>query len=94
MYALKNDQTTMGSCTPESFDNTSIVECQSFVYDTSLFSETLATKLDLVCKLYVNYLNSKNCIIKKNSLTKVPILFSNYIKNLFLSTNLSINCLV
>ena len=35
--------------------HTSIVEYQSFVYDTSLFSETLATKLDLVCKLYVNY---------------------------------------
>ena len=41
----------------------------AFVYDTSLFSETLATKLDLVCKLYVNYLNFKNCIIIKLSLT-------------------------
>ena len=26
------------------------VECQEYVYDTSVFEETLATKLDLVCE--------------------------------------------
>ena len=47
MYALKDTQTT-GSCDAESFDNATTTDCQSFVYDTSLFPETLTTKLDLV----------------------------------------------
>jgi hypothetical protein len=36
------------NCQPESFDNSSIVACESFVYDLSIFPETLTTKLDLV----------------------------------------------
>ena len=47
MYALKDPEST-GSCRAESFDNTTTIDCQSFVYDTSLFPETLTTKLDLV----------------------------------------------
>ena len=47
MYALKDTEST-GSCRAESFDNTTTIDCQSFVYDTSLFPETLTTKLDLV----------------------------------------------
>ena len=47
MYALKDAQTT-GSCSPESFDVNSTVNCQSFVYDTSVFPETLTTIHDLV----------------------------------------------
>ena len=47
MYALKDTEST-GSCRVESFDNTTTIDCQSFVYDTSLFPETLTTKLDLV----------------------------------------------
>ena len=47
MYALKETQAS-DSCTPDSFDNSTIVECQTFVYDTLLFPETLTTKLDLV----------------------------------------------
>ena len=47
MYALKNTEIT-DSCVPESFDNPTIVQCQSFVYDTSLFPETVTTKFNLV----------------------------------------------
>jgi hypothetical protein len=37
-----------GSCLPSSFDTSTIVPCQSYVYDLSIFPETLTTKLDLV----------------------------------------------
>ena len=47
MYALKDSQ-NLGSCDAESFNTSKTIECQSFVYDTSLFPETLTTKLDLV----------------------------------------------
>ena len=56
MYALKDTEST-GSCRAESFDNTTTIDCQSFVYDTSLFPETLTTKLDLV-RLPTSYLNT------------------------------------
>ena len=56
MYALKDTEST-GSCRAESFDNTTTIDCQSFVYDTSLFPETLTTKLDLV-RLPTSYLMS------------------------------------
>ena len=36
------------SCHPVSFDNATLDQCQSYVYDTSLFTETLTTKFDLV----------------------------------------------
>ena len=39
MYALKDSQ-NLGSCDAESFNTSKTIECQSFVYDTSLFPET------------------------------------------------------
>ena len=61
MYALKDPEST-GSCRAESFDNTTTIDCQSFVYDSSLFPETLTTKLDLV-RLLLDI--SKKVYIKK-----------------------------
>ena len=52
MYALKDSQ-NLGSCDAESFNTSKTIECQSFVYDTSLFPETLTTKLDLVSFLAI-----------------------------------------
>ena len=37
------------SCQAGSFDNTSLVPCESYVYDRTLFPETLTTHLNLVC---------------------------------------------
>ena len=37
------------ACVPDNFDRNLIVECQEHVYDASVFEETLATKLDIVC---------------------------------------------
>jgi hypothetical protein len=42
------EHTNPYNCQPESFDNSSIVACESFVYDLSIFPETLTTKWDLV----------------------------------------------
>jgi hypothetical protein len=42
------ESTDPGSCSADSFDNSTSVPCESFVYDLSLFPETLTTKLDLV----------------------------------------------
>lgn len=38
------------SCDADAFDNQTLVACHTFVYDHSLFPETLTTKLDLVCQ--------------------------------------------
>lgn len=54
MYAKKMDH-----CDAESFDNKTIVACQSFVYDQSLFPETLTTKLDLVRNFNIKALFSQ-----------------------------------
>ena len=37
-----------GTCLATTFDKSTIVDCDEFVYDTSIFTETLTTKLDLV----------------------------------------------
>ena len=37
-----------GTCSATAFDNQTIVSCDSWVYDKTLFPETLTTKLDLV----------------------------------------------
>ena len=37
-----------GTCSAQAFDNSTIVHCDSYIYDTTLFPETLTTKLDLV----------------------------------------------
>ena len=44
MYELIGD-----SCKVESFNQSNVVPCQNYVYDTHNFEETLTTKLDLVC---------------------------------------------
>ena len=38
-----------GSCSKNGFDNSSIETCEAYVYDESIFPETLTTELDLVC---------------------------------------------
>ena len=37
------------SCTPEAFNTSDIIECDSFVYENVPFTETLTTQYDLVC---------------------------------------------
>ena len=44
----KSSETQDGLCLEASFDNATVLPCDKFVYDTSLFTETLTTKLDLV----------------------------------------------
>ena len=47
MFRVLNEQE--GDCAPDNFDRNVTVACQEYVYDSSVFEETLATKLDLVC---------------------------------------------
>ena len=44
MYEMIGD-----SCKVESFNQSNVVPCKNYVYDTYNFEETLTTKLDLVC---------------------------------------------
>ena len=46
MFRVLDDR---GDCSPDNFDRNVTVECQEYVYDSSVFEETLATKLNLVC---------------------------------------------
>jgi hypothetical protein len=39
----------LGGCTPENFNTTNKTICDEFVYDYSIYAETLTTKLNLVC---------------------------------------------
>ena len=53
MYPMKITNTTTSIngpdlCIPESFDNFSTISCDSYVYDTSLFPESLTISLNLV----------------------------------------------
>ena len=48
MYEFVN-HSTEPACSQHSFDNSSILKCNQFVYDDSVFTETLTTKFDLVC---------------------------------------------
>ena len=53
MYAInegvkwKNSE-AFGFCQSDSFDNSTIMACESYVYDRSIFPETLTTSFDLV----------------------------------------------
>ena len=38
------------ACSPLAFDNSTVVPCDKFVYDKSVFIATLTTELDLVCE--------------------------------------------
>ena len=42
-------KTISSDCQPEAFSTNETETCQEFVYDNAYFSETLVTKLDLVC---------------------------------------------
>ena len=46
---VNNDNQTTKTCNPELFVNSSVIKCDQYVYDTSVFEETLTTKFDLVC---------------------------------------------
>ena len=59
MYALHEagiDSENSGICHLESFDNGTVMACESYVYDTSIFPETLTTSFNLVSNL-VFFLN-------------------------------------
>ena len=43
------DNQTAKTCHPQSFLNSSLIKCDQYIYDTSVFEETLTTKFDLVC---------------------------------------------
>ena len=47
MYDVRDKNTA--TCSPLSFDNSSVIGCNKYVYDTSEMIETLTTKLNLVC---------------------------------------------
>ena len=38
-----------GGCQADMFNTSSLTHCNSFVFDRSVFQETLVTKFDLVC---------------------------------------------
>lgn len=46
MYPIKEGAV---DCSPNSFDNRSTLPCSAYIYDRSIFEETLTTELDLVC---------------------------------------------
>ena len=50
-YELLNETLGLGqeTCSAASFQNATAVKCDAYVYDTSVFTETLTTKFDLVC---------------------------------------------
>ena len=67
MYALhetgidSENSITNVQCHSESFDNGTVMACESYVYDTTIFPETLTTSFNLVSKVFLNtYLPTLN----------------------------------
>ena len=46
MYKPNNSN---NSCALDSFNLSAVIKCQEYIYDSTFFDETLATKLNLVC---------------------------------------------
>ena len=66
MYALHEtgiDSGINGACHSESFDNGTVMACESYVYDTSIFPETLTTSFNLVS----NYFGCIATLVKSES---------------------------
>ena len=49
MYEFVGNKEEPEACSAQSFNNATVLKCDDFVYDTSVFTETLTTKFDLVC---------------------------------------------
>ena len=52
---VKDDSENSGinvACHSESFDNSTVMACESYVYDTSIFPETLTTSFNLVSNYF------------------------------------------
>jgi len=48
-YEFKNDSMIDGGCEADMFDKSNIVPCENYVWDRSVFHETLVTEFNLVC---------------------------------------------
>ena len=48
-YEYVGEEELGAGCEAEMFNSSSITSCSSYVYDKSVFQETLVTKFDLVC---------------------------------------------
>ena len=48
-YDYLGEETEAGSCQAEMFNNSHLTHCSSYVFDRSVFQETLVTKFGLVC---------------------------------------------
>ena len=48
-YEFKNDSMIEGGCEADMFDKSNIVPCENYVWDRSIFHETLVTEFNLVC---------------------------------------------
>ena len=48
-YEFKAGSPIGGGCEADMFDKSKTVPCESYVYDRSIFDETLVSEFDLVC---------------------------------------------